>query len=123
MNNEDNDFKKMSLLMKAIQQADEQTDTLEELKSAAFEVLLLNPGCEQSDWADILIEQYGTELIDAYGTNPQDVYASLAELWESPYFDKNSGLEYDYKTWSEALWTDAAVQMYYDLTEKKNRSH
>lgn len=110
-------FRKMALLMKAKRQA----DTLEELKSSAFEVLLLNPGCEQSDWADILIEQYGTELIDAYGTNPQDVYASLAELWESPYFDKNSGLEYDYKTWAEALWTDAAVQMYYDLTERKKQ--
>lgn len=93
--------------------------SMEELKAAAFEVLLLNPGCEQSDWVKILVEQYGTELTDAYGTNPADVHASLADLWESPYFDKNSGLEYDYKTWAEALWTDAAVQMYYDLIERK----
>lgn len=93
--------------------------SLEELKAAAFEVLLLNPGCEQSDWAQILVEQYGMEVVDAYGNNPQEVYASLVDLWESPYFDKNSGLEYDYKTWAEALWTDASVQMYYDLTERK----
>ncbi|MGN0228977.1 MAG: hypothetical protein ACI4BH_04115 [Muribaculaceae bacterium] len=113
-------FQKMEMLMKAAQQADAQTDAVDELKAAAFEVLLLNPGCEQSDWTKILVEQYGTELIDAYGTNPQDVYASLAELWECPYFDKNSGLEYNYKTWAEALWTDASVQLYYDLTERKN---
>lgn len=91
---------------------------LEELKAAAFEVLLLNPGCEQSDWAKILVEQYGTEVVDAYGTDPAEAYASLADLWESPYFDKNSRLEYDFKTWAEAFATDAAVQMYYDLTEK-----
>ena len=96
-------------------------ETLEELKAAAFEVLLLNPGCDQGDWADILIEQYGTEVVDAYGNNPFEVYALLVDLWESLYFDKCSGLEYDFKTWAEALWTDAAVQMYYDLIDKKSQ--
>ena len=43
---------------------------------------------------------------------------SLEDLWESPYLDEVSGLEYDFKTWAEAFSTDAAVQMYYDLTEK-----
>ena len=118
MSKEDIAFRKLSMLMKAVTEANEQDDTLEELKAAAFEVLRLNPGCEQSEWAKILVEQYGTELTDAYGTNPADVHASLADLWESPYYDKNSGLEYDFNTWAEALWTDAAVQMYYDLTER-----
>lgn len=92
--------------------------SLDELKAAAFEVLRLNPGCEQSDWARILVEQYGTEVVDAYGKDPAEAYASLADLWESPYLDEVSGLEYDFKTWAEAFSTDAAVQMYYDLTEK-----
>lgn len=92
--------------------------SMEELKAAAFEVLLLNPGCEQSDWAKILVEQYGTEVVDAYGNNPNEVFADLADLWESPYLDEVSGLEYDFKTWAEAFATDAAVQMYYDLTDK-----
>ena len=92
--------------------------SLDELKAAAFEVLLLNPGCAQADWADILVGQYGTEVVDAYGKDPAEAYASLADLWESPYFDRNSGLEYDFKTWAEAFSTDAAVQLYYDLTEK-----
>lgn len=92
--------------------------SMEELKAAAFEVLLLNPGCEQSDWAKILVEQYGTEVVDAYGKDPAEAYASLEDLWESPYLDEVSGLEYDFKTWAEAFATDAAVQMYYDLTDK-----
>ena len=115
---EDIAFRKLSMLMKAVTGANEQDDTLEELKAAAFEVLRLNPGCEQSDWAKILIEQYGTEVVDAYGKDPAEAYASLEELWESPYLDEVSGLEYDFKTWAEAFATDAAVQMYYDLTEK-----
>ena len=157
MNKEDIAFRKLSMLMKAVTEADERetpknaaqstffseagqlsadgekTDcgasgeatgvfygccSLEELKAAAFEVLRLNPGCEKSDWAKILVEQYGTEVVDAYGKDPAETYASLEALWESPYLDKVSGLEYDFKTWAEAFSTDAAVQLYYDLTEK-----
>ena len=117
-NKEDIAFRKMALFMEAAKKANEQDDTLEELKAAAFEVLRLNPGCDQSDWADILVEQYGTEVVDAYGNTPSEVFAELADLWESPYLDEVSGLEYDYKTWAEAFSTDAAVQMYYDLTTK-----
>ena len=157
MDKEDIAFRKLSMLMKSVTEANEQetpknatqptffgmvgqllTDgeeidcraseevsevfcgcySMEELKAAAFEVLLLNPGCEQSDWAKILVEQYGTEVVDAYGKDPAEAYASLEDLWETPYLDEVSGLEYDFKTWAEAFSTDAAVQMYYDLTEK-----
>lgn len=122
MSKEDIAFRKLSLLMKAVTEANEQEtdDTLEELKAAAFEVLRLNPGCEQSDWANILVGQYGTEVVDAYGKDPAEAYASLEDLWESPYLDETSGLEYDFKTWAEAFATDASVQMYYDFTRRKN---
>lgn len=93
-------------------------ETLEKLKSAAFEVLRLNPGCDRSDWANILVEQYGTEVVDAYGSDPAEVYAMIDDLWESPYYDERSGLEYDYHEWAEAFCTEAAVRMYYDLTGK-----
>ena len=89
---------------------------MDELKASAFEVLLLNPGSDQGDWAQILVEQYGTEVVDAYGNNPDEVYAELADLWETPYLDKNSGLEYKFETWAMAFATEASVQMYYDLT-------
>lgn len=72
MSKEDIAFRKLSLLMKAVTEANEQDDSLEELKAAAFEVLRLNPGCEQSDWAKILVEQYGTEVVDAYGKDPAE---------------------------------------------------
>ena len=156
MNKEDIAFRKLSMLMKAVTEANERetpknatqstfpseagqlsTDgkkidcsasgevleascgccLLEELKAAAFEVLLLNPGCEQSDWAKILVEQYGTEVVDAYGSDPEEAYASLADLWESPYFDRNSGLEYDFKTWANAFATDESVMMYHDMLQ------
>ena len=94
------------------------SSSLDELKAAAFEVLLLNPGSEQTDWEKILVEQYGTEVVDAYGKDPAEAYASLEDLWERPYFNKNNTLKYNFKTWAEAFSTDAAVQMYYDLTEK-----
>ena len=118
MSKEDIALQKMFLALEATKAVQEQDDTLDELKAAAFEVLLLHPGCDYSDWEKILVEQYGTELVDAYGTDPADVYASLADLWESPYFDEGSGLEYDYKTWAEAVNTDAAVCMYNDLKSK-----
>ena len=91
-------------------------EALEELKTAAFEVLLLNPGCELTDWTNILVEQYGTEVVDAYGNNPDDVFAALTDLWETPYYDFNSGLEYTFKQWAEAFATKQSVEMYYDLT-------
>ena len=93
--------------------------SLDELKAAAFEVLLLNPGCDQADWADILVGQYGTEVVDAYGKDPAEAYASLADLWESPYFDTNSGLQYDFKTWARAFATEESVMMYHDMSRNK----
>lgn len=93
-------------------------DTLDELKVAAFEALLFNPGSEQSEWTDTLISQYGMEVVDAYGKDPAEAYASLEALWESPYLDEVSGLEYTFSQWADAFATDASVQMYYDLIDK-----
>jgi hypothetical protein len=55
---------------------------MNELKAAAFEFLLLNPGSEFGDWQQGLIEQYPTEVVDTLGSNPEEVYAELADLWE-----------------------------------------
>lgn len=107
---------RMETLMRSIEMAGGMDETLDELKAAAFEVLLLNPGIEQGEWAKILIEQYGTEVVDAYGNNPYEVFADLADLWETPYCDRRSGLEYPFAQWAVALANEAAVQMYYDLT-------
>ena len=119
---EDMAFRKLSMLMKAVTEANEQDEMLDELKAAAFEVLMLNPGSEQNDWANILVQQYSIEVVDAYGNNPPEVYASLCDLWDTEYLDPNSGLEYTYRTWAEAFSTEASVQMYYDLTDKMGKN-
>lgn len=115
MSDRDIEASKLDILMRAVIEEGQTDETLDELKAVAFEVLLLHPGCEHNDWVNLLVEQYGMELTDAYGTDPAEVYSSLDELWESPYLDKASGLEYAYKTWAEAFATDASVQMYYDM--------
>ena len=94
----------------------ETAPEMDNLKRAAFEVLLENAGSDKCDWRDMLINGYASELTDAYGSDLEKVYAMIDELWESPYYDERSGLEYDYHDWAEAFATDAAVQMYHDFT-------
>ena len=113
-------FRKMALLMKAASQVNRQDEALDELKAAAFEVLLLHPGIERSQWTRLLVTQYGSEVIDAFGRDAPTAYASLDKLWLTPYRDENSGLERTYQVWAEAFSTEAAVQMYYDMTAKES---
>ena len=96
-----------------------EDEFLEELKSSAFEALLQNPGSEYNDWQQILIENYATKIENVYGSNPSEVFAGLADLWETPYEDTASGLEYTFCIWAAAFATDASVQMYYDMIDRK----
>lgn len=89
--------------------------TLDELKEAAFEYLLLNPGSEFGDWRQGLIEQYATEVVDALGNNPDEVYSDLANLWESDYTDPN-GVCMRFQEWAEALCCESSIEMYYQLS-------
>lgn len=131
--NNGSEWLKMALLADAVQEVqeeqyeqyvpdefeDDDDETLEEMMRCAFEALLLNPGCDFGDWQQILIQDYGTEVADAYGSsNPPEVFGELRDLWDAPYYDPNSGLEYDYKEWAEAFATEQSVQMYYDLIDK-----
>lgn len=130
MDKEDIAFNKMAMLFGSIKQADQEpnedfdeelvneddsSDTLAELKAAAFEILLTEPGSEFDDWRWELINNYGTELTDEFGSDPFDVDASISDLWETPYYDEASGLEYDFSEWALAFATEQSVQMYYDF--------
>lgn len=115
MNNDDIARRKFDMLMQAVEQAGQQDAAMDELRHAAFEVLLLHPGCELEDWGGLLAEQYGTELIDAFGKDLDKITTSVIKMWKSPYLDENSGLERSYEEWAQAFATEAAVQMYYDL--------
>lgn len=113
---------KHELLMQSIEEANIIEEALDGLKGAAFETLLLYPGAKKEGWAKMLLKHYGTELIDAYDTNPAKIFAAIDNLWNTPYHDENSGLAYTFSQWAEAFATKQSVQMYYDLikTSKKD---
>lgn len=95
-----------------------ETDTLmDELKAAAFEYLLLNPGSEFGDWQQGLIEQYSTEVVDALGCNPEEVYSELADLWETDYTDPKTGMEQKLSEWAMSFANDYSVGVYYFLVD------
>lgn len=92
-------------------------DCMEELKEAAFEYLRLNPGTEFGDWQQGLISDCPAEVVDALGTDPEQVYASLADLWETDYCDPDTGIEQRFSEWALAFATENAVDLYYRLAE------
>ena len=95
-----------------------ETDPLmDELKAAAFEYLLLNPGSEFGDWQKGLIEDYPTEVVDALGNNPNEVYSDLADLWEREYLDPKTGMEQKFSEWAESFANESAVGVYYCLVD------
>lgn len=99
-----------------------ETDSLmDELKDAAFEYLLLNPGSEFGDWRQGLIEDYPTEVVDAFGNDPADVYSSLADLWEDDYEDPKTGIEQRLCDWALAFATEQSVNIYYKFVEAYSR--
>ena len=101
-----------------------ETDPLmDELKAAAFEYLLLNPGSEFGDWYKGLIEQYPAEVVDALGNNPHEVYSDLAELWNCEYTDPKTGLYQDFKYWARTFSNEEAVGIYYHLVDACEKLH
>lgn len=99
-----------------------ETDPLmDELKAAAFEYLLLNPGSDFGDWQKGLIEDYPAEVVDALGNNPAEVYSDLADLWESDYLDHNTGIEQKFSDWAESFANDRSVELYDMLVDAKRQ--
>lgn len=95
----------------------EPVSLMDELRDAAFEYLLLNPGSEFGDWQQGLIADYPTEVVDALGTNPEDVNAALADMWESDYHDPKTGLEQKFSEWAMSFANEHAVGVYYVLVD------
>lgn len=90
---------------------------MEELRDAAFEYLLLNPGSEFGDWQKGLITEYPTEVVDALGNNPVEVYSDLAHLWEADYTDHKTGLEQKFCEWAMSFANEHSVGIYYFLVD------
>lgn len=100
-----------------------EPDTLTaELQDAAFEYLLLNPGSEFGDWQQGLISDYPTEVVDALGTNPEEVNAALADLWETEYEDPKTGIAQKFSEWAMSFANEYAVGIYYFLVDACTQS-
>lgn len=81
-------------------------DFVEELKACAYNIIIENPGIDRSEWIDQLIKQYPSEVVDAYGANPLEVYHDLSDLWEMEYTDPETGEWNSFAGWSEYFVND-----------------
>lgn len=131
---EGRELNKLRMLYNAVKSLDDEADDIprtdkygfpidefmEDLKEAAWNVLHENPGSEFGDWQSELISQYPTEVVDALGTDPEDVYAQLADWWESmEYDDEATGICERFRDWAEYFATERSVELYDMLVEAK----
>jgi len=87
-------------------------ELMNELRNAAFEVLLLHPATTRDTWVQTLIEQYPTEVTDALGTDEQNARERLNKMW-GEYYTDTAGVTRSYAEWAALLATDAAITEYY----------
>ena len=129
---EDKDSKKLNMLMNAFnevkaeenqeEELDEAPDFYADLKEAAWNILHENPGTDFGDWQMMLIEQYPTEVVDALGTNPPEVFAELSDWWDCMDYD-DGVLERPHTCleWAEYAATERSVELYDLLVEAKRK--
>lgn len=123
------EFIKLNMLMNAIneveeesqeEELDEESDFYAELKEAAWNILHENPDTNFENWKMMLIEQYPTEVVDALGTNPPEVFAELSDWWDSMGYDDGiTDLCYTFRDWAEYFATERSVELYDLLVEAK----
>lgn len=127
----DKDLKKLKILMNVINEVeeenqeeefDEASDFYAELKEAAWNILHENPGTDFGDWQMMLIEQYPTEVVDALGTNPPEVFAELSDWWDCmDYDDGVLEIPHTFREWAEYFATERSVELYDLLVEAKRK--
>ncbi len=96
-------------------------EAMEELKEAAFEALLLHPGCGLGEWTRTLFEAYRAEITDVFGTDTKDASAGLAALWKTPYRDGGSARTLTFERWAETFKDETAVRLYLASIEPVKR--
>lgn len=89
-----------------------EEELINELRHAAFEVLLLHPATTRNTWVQTLIEQYPTEVADALGTDTETTRERLNKMWHDTYTD-TAGVSRTYAEWAARFATDAAINEYY----------
>lgn len=130
--NEYKDLKKLNMLIDAFnevkaeenqeEELDEAPDFYADLKEAAWNILHENPGTDFGDWQMMLIEQYPTEVVDALGTNPPEVFAELSDWWDCmDYDDGVMEIPHTFREWAEYFATERSVELYDLLVEAKRK--
>ena len=87
-------------------------DFLDELRNAAFEVMLLHPATTRETWVQTLMEQYPAEVIDALGTDEETTRERLEKMWGEDYTD-TAGETRSYADWAALLATESDITEYY----------
>lgn len=91
-----------------------------ELMAAAFETLLFFPGQTFESWKKILLLEYTSEVVEALGSNHEDVEEGLAKLWDTVYEDECTGISKKYHEWAALLKNQAMADYYKKLVEEAN---
>lgn len=92
----------------------------DELKKVAFDVIYKYGSEDCGDWIDSLINNYPHEVVDAFGNNPPEVYAELADLWSSmDYEDTRTGICLTYRDWAVYFANDFGHIIYDELIKAK----
>lgn len=122
---------KLMLLMNAVnklkeeesqeEELSDEVDFYAELKEAAWNILHENPSTDFGSWQEMLVEQYPTEVVDALGANPPEVFAELSDWWDCmDYDDGILEIPYTFRDWAEYFATERSVELYDLLVEAKH---
>ena len=90
------------MLSTTVNELNENTELMNELHHAAFEVLSLYPGITCDKWVKILMEQYHTDVTDALGTDDYLSRSRLKQMWDEPFTD-NSKITHTFAEWAALL--------------------
>lgn len=86
---------------------EEEPDFDAELIEAGWNIVRENPGIECQEWINELLRQYPSEVVDALGNNPPEVFHTLTDWWEyKEYTDPTTGEWNTLQGWSEFYATD-----------------
>lgn len=118
----DKEFEKLKLLTNAMRSNDmmEPLEWEQELREGAWLILHNEPGFDREEWKRELISQYPTEVVDTFGTDPAQAYATMDGWWESEtYEDENTGLCETYQGWSLIFANEKSVMVFDELSRLK----
>lgn len=116
------ELEKLKLLMNAMRSNDmmEPLEWEQELREGAWLLLHNEPGLDREEWKRELIRQYPTEIVDTFGIDPAEAYATMDNWWESEtYKDENTGLCETYQGWSLIFANEKSVMVFDELSRLK----